>query len=288
MFNKCLFILSALCVILISPLIKPEGILLSWSPNNIKFLTQERFLAASKMSSQEIIQNNLTAKTWCDAYLLLIVSTQHKDDSLFLKSLIQQITNHQETKLEGTSRLIIWERIISGEILFEGKGYQVDDDLFSVAGRANWILKNITKHCFGVVMNNSTPGDLEILKAKWNNWQKGIAEKEYSNPYEKTKIATITSLHAIEALIISLKPNKEKDRLTRNCLKDLYNLDELPKDSNSVAKLCNPDVYTYGWLAVLTGIENMKSYSDWNDWWAKNHNSLSWNKEKQIFEAKAN
>ena len=47
--------------------------------------------------------------------------------------------NGKETKLAGTKRLIVWERITSGEILFEGMGREIDDDVFRVAGRANWV-----------------------------------------------------------------------------------------------------------------------------------------------------
>jgi hypothetical protein len=49
------------------------------------------------------------------------------------------------------SRLIIWERISRGEILFEGQGVQIEDDLFQVAGRANWILRNLYAKNFGHV-----------------------------------------------------------------------------------------------------------------------------------------
>tara|TARA_R110002096_G_scaffold16898_8_gene57863 strand:+ start:3363 stop:3620 length:258 start_codon:yes stop_codon:yes gene_type:complete len=63
----------------------------------------------------------------------------HVESRELRAGLVAQLTNGKETKLAGTKRLIVWERITSGEILFEGMGREIDDDVFRVAGRANWV-----------------------------------------------------------------------------------------------------------------------------------------------------
>ncbi len=40
-----------------------------------------------------------------------------------------------------------------GQDSFEGKGYQVSDDLFTVAVRASCMLRNLTKKNYGVVIH---------------------------------------------------------------------------------------------------------------------------------------
>jgi hypothetical protein len=91
----------------------------------------------------------------------------------------------------------------------------------------------------------------------------------------------------LEALITSLKPSAEKEALTKNCLRKMYGLDELPKEKNSPAVYCSPDTYTFSYLAMLTGdktYDEKKNYEWWSKWWAENKSKLSWNAEKAIFE----
>ncbi|MBK7307804.1 MAG: hypothetical protein IPI88_12770 [Chitinophagaceae bacterium] len=121
--------------------------------NDLKGMTKEKFDAAKNWSVSEIIQKNLDAQTWPDTYLVIVGASSRKGE--VIDKLIAQLENLMITKLGLTSRLIIWERILSGDILFEGKGFQIDDDIFSVAGRANWILRSITGKTFGYVKPNS-------------------------------------------------------------------------------------------------------------------------------------
>jgi hypothetical protein len=105
----------------------------------------------------------------------------YSKDSTYLKALAEQVANNTETKLEGTSRLIIWDRIISGDITFEGKGLVFDNDLFKVGGRANQILQNLTKKNFGFVTINSTSKELEEMKSKWLNFLSNKTVEEYKS-----------------------------------------------------------------------------------------------------------
>jgi len=266
-----------------------DGILISWSANNLTGMTQERFENAKKWTASDILNKNLQADNWPETYLLLVAAIQHKGDKSFINDLIKQLNNNSEVKLRLTSRLIIWERITKGDILFEGKGMQIDDDLFKVAGRANFILRNIAKHNFGLVSINSTIDDLNKLQTKWIEYAEGKKVEEYKNPFEgKEKgLTEIKSLTAMEALIYSLRPTTEKEALTKSCLKKIYNLDEMPKEKGSSASYCNPDTYTFSFLGALIGektFDEKKDHAWWSKWWTENKEKLRWNKEKDIFE----
>ncbi|MEO8403256.1 MAG: hypothetical protein ABI480_01620, partial [Chitinophagaceae bacterium] len=219
-----------------------DGILVSWSPNNLEGMTKEKFENAKTWSVNDILQKNLEVKTWSDAYLLLVAALPNKDDKGFKEELIKQILNNAEVKLQSTSRLIIWERITSGDILFEGKGIQIDDDLFKVAGRANFILRNITNHNFGIVRIHSTADELTSLQTKWIDFLQGKEVEQYKNPFETPVkgVSEIRSLQAFEALVYSLKPSAEKDTLTKRCLKQVYQLNEMPTVKGSSPTYCNP------------------------------------------------
>jgi hypothetical protein len=59
--------------------------------------------------------------------------------------------------------------------------------------------------------------------------------------YSQKGLQEIRSPEALEALINSLKPTPEKERLTVDCLKRTYKVDKLPDDPNAPASLCSPD-----------------------------------------------
>lgn len=106
---------------------------------------------------------------------------------------------------------------------------------------------------------------------------------------EKSKILEISSLSAVKALIISLKPNLQKDQLTKNCLNKIYNLVEMPKEKGSPASYCNPDTYTFAYLSMLFGEEKYdenKNAEWWQKFWDTNQNKLTWNATKGYYEVK--
>jgi hypothetical protein len=91
----------------------------------------------------------------------------------------------------------------------------------------------------------------------------------------------------MHALIISLQDNPEKEKITKKCLKSVYNLDEMPEDKTSSALYCNPDTYTISYLSMLFGdekIETMKDAKWWLDFWNKNKDKLVWNDDKGHYE----
>lgn len=266
-----------------------QKLLTSWSQQNIENYTKEMYDEAQKLTSAELLNKNLNDSYWSEVFLTLNASiNHHSKDNEYLKELANQITNKKETKLKGTSRLIIWDRIISGDIIFEGKGLVIDNDLFKVGGRANQILQNLTEKNFGLVTIKSTDKELEELKNKWLDHFSNKSVEEYK-PIENpnAKIPEISGLNAVGALIISLQDNPAKQQITKNCLKKVYNLDEMPREKGSSASYCNPDTYTFSYLGMLFGEEKFDETKDakwWQNFWETNHNKLVWNKDKGFYE----
>lgn len=268
-----------------------QRLLTSWSQQNIENYTKDMYDAAQKLTSAELLTKNINDKSWSGVFLTLNASiNNYSKDTVYLKGLAEQITNKTETKLEGTGRLIIWDRIITGDILFEGKGLVFDNDLFQVGGRANQLLQNLTKKNFGIVTIHSTNKELEEIKSKWQIFlsNQHVEEKKPAG-YKNAKIPEISSLTAVQALIISLQDNPKKDQITKNCLKKVYNLDEMPKEKGSPAIYCNPDTYTYSYLGILFDnkkFDETKNAKWWLNFWNTNQNKLVWNDETGIYEVK--
>jgi hypothetical protein len=273
---------------LLSPRVYADGILLSWSTRDVPGVTEQSFNAAKLFSVEQIQKKNLEVTSWADVYLLMVGASQHKDDKALLKTLVSQISNKAKVDLKSTNRLIIWERITTGEIQFEGKGYQASDDLFTVAGRANWMLRNLTKKNFGHVKPNTSEEELSKLQQKWTRLLGGEQVEEYQDPYPTSEkgLSEIRSPEALEALIVSLAPTSGKERLTKDCLTRLYHLDKLPDDPTSPAALCSPDKYTHSYLAVITGIKDNHDFAWWKKWWDTNKTQLVWNREKGTFDVR--
>jgi hypothetical protein len=87
-----------------------------------------------------------------------------------IPELIRRLTDKREVGLANTADLIIMERIQSGDLEFYGHGGVAYDDLFTVAGRANHLLKTITGEDFGSVSMYSTAEDLKKLQNRWVWW----------------------------------------------------------------------------------------------------------------------
>ncbi|MBO9582674.1 MAG: hypothetical protein J7574_00800 [Flavobacterium sp.] len=91
-----------------------------------------------------------------------------------IPQLIERITNEKEVGLVNSTDLMIFERIESGDLKDYGHGFIVNDDLFTVAGRANRLLTRVTGENFGSVSMKSTPKDLKVLQKKWTDWLKNL------------------------------------------------------------------------------------------------------------------
>lgn len=188
------------------------------------------------------------------------------------------------------SRLIIWERISRGEILFEGQGVQIEDDLFQVAGRANWILRNLYAKNVGHVKPDSTEADRKQLYARWAEFLDGGDPAEWTSPYptQAKGLSEIRSRSALEALIVSLQSSLEKDAMIRACLRNVYGLAEMPSDPRAQAQMCNPDRWTHSYLDNLTTDSLTKEHGMhdagwWARWWKENGEALVWDEKEGRF-----
>lgn len=265
-----------------------QKLLTSWSQQNIQNYTKEMYDDAQTLRPFQLLSKNINDKYWSEVFLTLNASiNNYSKDTGYLKGLTVQITNTSETKLQGTSRLIIWDRIITGDIVFEGKGLVFDNDLFTIGGRANQILQSLTKKNFGYITMHSTDQEREQLMRKWIDHLANETVEEYK-PEEKpkAKIQEITSLTAIHALIVSLQKNDTKDQITKTCLKTIYKLDEMPKERGSSASYCDPDTYTFSYLGLLFGFkyDESKDAKWWKEFWNTNKDKLVWNQEQGIYE----
>ena len=87
-----------------------------------------------------------------------------------IPELIKRVTNKKEVGLTNSADLIIWERVQAKQMRFYGHGGISNDDLFTIAGRANRLLTEITGENFGRVSMHSTAEQLATLQKKWIKW----------------------------------------------------------------------------------------------------------------------
>jgi hypothetical protein len=158
-------------------------------PDNAKL--SEKFRKAIKEQTAEFnrlcYKDSAVTKKYTVQFMLDKIDSDSNYDYVFLAEywivfhykdmipqLIKRITNKKEVGLINTADLIIWERIESGHLEFYGHGGVSDDDLFTVAGRANLLLKDITGENFGNVGIKSSREFLIKLQSKWVKWIKAL------------------------------------------------------------------------------------------------------------------
>jgi hypothetical protein len=81
--------------------------------------------------------------------------------------LVTRLSDKRKIGLKNTADLIIWDRIGSGDLQFYGHGGGMDEDIFTIAGRASWILNQLTGENFAVVYGNLTEQDATKFKSIW-------------------------------------------------------------------------------------------------------------------------
>ena len=96
------------------------------------------------------------AKTWCFAHPYEV-----------FPHLICRLSNKTKVGLTNTADLIIWDRIQTGELKFYGHGGGMQEDIFTVAGRASWILNWMTGEEFASVGIEMTPIMAIKYQADW-------------------------------------------------------------------------------------------------------------------------
>jgi|GEM_PF-1039624 len=286
------FLLLVLFFFALVPKAAADEILGAWSPRQVPGVTEEALRAAARLGTEEIAKKNLTVERWPEALLLLAGANRHRGDRALLEALIAQLADGTKAELKETQGLIIWERIAAGDLPFQGFGYQVSDDLFTVAGRANWMLRNLTEKNFGQVRRGATDADLAALRQRWLRWLRGEQVEEFRSEYVLKGPAgrllkgSVTGPETVEALIVSLRPNRAKVERREKCLELERGLSGLPPTaphSSTAFEMCDPDLLSRTYLAALTGVREKRNHEWWLKWWERNRERMSWNGEKGMF-----
>lgn len=90
--------------------------------------------------------------------------------------LITRLSNKQKIGLINTADLIIWDRIKTGDLEFYGHGGIINEDLFTIAGRASWILNQITGENFATVHGNLTKEQAKEFKQLWEKYLANLSK----------------------------------------------------------------------------------------------------------------
>lgn len=157
-------------------------------PSNAKLSPQ--FIAAiekQKAEFQNLMGWNAEIKTYTPAFMLDKIDNSPEYNYLYIAEywiafnyeamipeLIKRVSNNSEVGLVESADLVIPERVISGQMRYMGDGNISEDDLFTIAGRANRLLTVITGENFGHVPVNASPMQLKALQEKWVEWFKTL------------------------------------------------------------------------------------------------------------------
>lgn len=98
-------------------------------------------------------------------------------DSNYVKiipQLIDRITNTTVIGLENADDILIWERMTDKQKSWLSYAYIINDDLYQIAGRANFLLKKISGENYGDVRIKSSPEKLKDIQSKWQKWYKDL------------------------------------------------------------------------------------------------------------------
>jgi hypothetical protein len=81
--------------------------------------------------------------------------------------LVARLSEKKKIGITGAGDLLLWNRIETGELEFYGHGGGGPEDIFTVAGRASWVLDELTWERFAVVHITLTPEQAEQYKQQW-------------------------------------------------------------------------------------------------------------------------
>jgi hypothetical protein len=244
-----------LCL-LVSSRARADGVLIAWGGQDLDGMSEERWEAAKKQPCQWVLEHNRSVESWPEVYLLALAAKRNLQCKELLPGLVAQLSDGSERKLTQTRRLIIWERITSGDLVFDGQGLQVADDLFTVAGRANWLLRTLTGKNFGTVTPRASKASLNALQAKWKQFLAGEQVAEAVDAYASPAkgLEELRSPAALEALVVALAPAQPEQA-----------------------------AYIHHYLAALTEVAEQHPAAWWARWWKENRGKLKWSPEQAKF-----
>ena len=138
-----------------------------------------------------LIRNDSVVKNYSTIFILQKIDNDSNYGYLFqaeywiafhyrevIPELIKRVTVKKEIGLINSADLIIWERVQNKQMKFYGHGGLCDDDLFTIAGRANRLLSVISGEDFGHVSMYSTKEQLVELQNKWVKWLLSIVNTQ--------------------------------------------------------------------------------------------------------------
>lgn len=112
--------------------------------------------ALSSIDTASSLWHVASAKSWC---------LDHYEEAF--PHLIARLTHKKKIGLTGTADLIIHCRLSTGDLKFYGHGGVIMEDIFTVAGRASWILNELTGEEFAVVSCHHSKEELQDFKQQW-------------------------------------------------------------------------------------------------------------------------
>lgn len=121
--------------------------------------------ALSAIDTAKNFSTVCAAKSWC----------LHNYEQVF-PFLVARLSMKTFVGLKNTGDLIIWERFLSGDLKFYGHGGGMQEDIFTIAGRASWILNELTGESFAVVHADLTEAQAIEFKRLWVDYVKVLGK----------------------------------------------------------------------------------------------------------------
>ncbi len=97
--------------------------------------------------------------------------------SWLIPKLINDLSDTTFVGLINASDVTIWSRVKTGDMVHNTLNYQIDDDIFTVAGRASWILKRLSKNEYGIIKPNMPSKEIKEIINRWNKWYNTLIRK---------------------------------------------------------------------------------------------------------------
>ena len=111
------------------------------------------------IDSSEQFWDVCVAKSWC-----------LKNYQIAFPYLVARLSVKDKIGLKNTADLIIGCRMNTGDLEFYGHGGVIGEDLFTAAGRASWILNEMTGEEFVSVQCNMSKQESEEYKILWRKY----------------------------------------------------------------------------------------------------------------------
>ena len=264
-----------------------DDILGEWNAQkDIKNFSPYQYDNAKNWNSKQIASMLESNTTWSQLFFISYGARHryNQGDTTIIKELIRLVQKNKVIPMTETYKLIIWERIANGDMVFEGRGIIIDDDLFNVAGKANWILRYIYGVRFGLVKINSTQFALDEMARKWTELYKGRSSGAIPEEIHNSKtLACLKDTLVLKTLIGTLQPSEKKTQYINTCLEQ-FKLKSVPKDPLVSGYYCNPDNYTIEYLNKIIELKTpLKSPDAWKRWYETNKSKIVYDEKKKKF-----